>query len=55
LAQAVCDHKGLKHTPDITKQWQELIIGPTSIASKAVAAPILIVIGALDKSSEVDP
>ncbi|KAG2031638.1 hypothetical protein BDR03DRAFT_812169, partial [Suillus americanus] len=52
LAQAVRDHDGLKRTPDITKQWQELIVGPTSIASKAIAAPVLIVIEALDESGE---
>ncbi|KAG2106680.1 uncharacterized protein F5147DRAFT_578452 [Suillus discolor] len=54
LAQAVRDHDGLKCTPDITKQWQELIIGPMSIASKAIAAPMLIVIDALDESGETD-
>jgi len=54
LAQAVRDRDGLKRTPDITKQWQELIVGPTSIASKAVAALVLIVIEALDESSEAD-
>ncbi|KAG2337995.1 WD40 repeat-like protein [Suillus weaverae] len=54
LAQAVRDHNGLKRTPDITKQWQELIVGPTSIASKAIAAPILIVIEALDESGEAN-
>ncbi|KAG2337953.1 WD40 repeat-like protein [Suillus weaverae] len=54
LAQAVHDHNGLKRTPDITKQWQELIIGPTSIASKAIAAPVLIVIEALDESGEAN-
>ncbi|KAG1800887.1 uncharacterized protein HD556DRAFT_967441 [Suillus plorans] len=54
LAQAVRNHNGLKRTPDITKQWQELIIGPTSIASKAIAAPVLIVIEALDESGEAN-
>ncbi|KAG2343052.1 WD40 repeat-like protein [Suillus weaverae] len=54
LAQAVRDHNGLKRTPDITKQWQELIVGPTSIASKAIAAPVLIVIEALDESGEAN-
>ncbi|KAG2031643.1 hypothetical protein BDR03DRAFT_1028823, partial [Suillus americanus] len=52
LVQAVRDHDGLKRTADITKQWQELIVGPASIASKAIAAPILIVIEALDESGE---
>jgi hypothetical protein len=36
------------------KQWQELIIGPISIASKAVAVPVLIVIEALDESGEAN-
>jgi WD40 repeat protein len=52
LAQAVRDHKELKHTRDLITQWRELIVGPTSIASKAVAAPVLIVIEALDESGE---
>ncbi|KAG1784452.1 uncharacterized protein HD556DRAFT_1251305 [Suillus plorans] len=54
LAQAVRDHNGLKRTPDIAKQWQELIISPINIASKAIAAPVLIVIDALDESGEAN-
>ncbi|KAG2150683.1 uncharacterized protein EDB93DRAFT_329266 [Suillus bovinus] len=54
LAQAVRDHDGLERTPDITKQWQELIVEPISIASKAMAAPVLIVIDALDESGEAN-
>jgi hypothetical protein len=54
LVQVVHDHNGLKRTVDITKQWQELIVGLTSIASKAIAAPILIVIEALDESGEAN-
>ncbi|KAG2350104.1 hypothetical protein BDR05DRAFT_986385 [Suillus weaverae] len=54
LAQAVRDHDGLKRTPDITKQWQELIVGPTSIASKDIVAPVLIVIEALDESGKAN-
>jgi hypothetical protein len=36
------------------KQWQELIVGPISIASKAVAVPVLIVIEALNESGEAN-
>ncbi|KIK33561.1 hypothetical protein CY34DRAFT_35281, partial [Suillus luteus UH-Slu-Lm8-n1] len=54
LAKAVSDHNGLKRTPDIAKQWQQLIVGPTNIASKDIAAPILIIIEALDESGEAN-
>ncbi|KAG2737693.1 hypothetical protein P692DRAFT_20649512, partial [Suillus brevipes Sb2] len=54
LAKAVRDHNGLKRTPDITKQWQQLIVGPTKIFSNAIAAPILIVIEALDESGKAN-
>jgi hypothetical protein len=54
LVQVVRDHNKLKCTADITKQWQELIVRLTSIASKAIAAPVLIVIEALDKSGEAN-
>ncbi|KAG2064689.1 WD40 repeat-like protein [Suillus decipiens] len=55
LAQAVRDRDGLKRTPDIMKQWQELIVGPTNmIASKGIAAPVLMIIEALDESGEAD-
>ncbi|KAG1792158.1 uncharacterized protein HD556DRAFT_572080 [Suillus plorans] len=40
LAQAVRDDDELKRTADITKQWQELIVEPTNIASTAIAAPV---------------
>jgi hypothetical protein len=54
LAHTVRDHNRLKRTPDVTKQWQQLIVGPTSIASKDITAPILIVIEALDESGEAN-
>ncbi|KAG1786452.1 uncharacterized protein HD556DRAFT_1300145, partial [Suillus plorans] len=54
LARAVRDHDGLKRTPDIIKQWQELIVGPTNTTSNAIAAPVLIVIDALDESGEAN-
>ncbi|KAG1772206.1 hypothetical protein EV702DRAFT_1246600 [Suillus placidus] len=52
LVQAVRDNNGLKRTSDATRQWQELIVGPISIASNAIAAPVLIVTEALDESGE---
>jgi len=54
LAQAVRDHNEPKHTPGITQQWQELIVGPINITSNAIAAPVLIVIDALDESGEAN-
>ena len=52
LAHAVHDNNELRHTVDIARQWQELIVGPISQAFAAVAAPVLIVIDALDESGE---
>jgi hypothetical protein len=52
--QVVHDHNRLKHTVDITKQWQELIVSLTSIASKTITAPVLIVIEVLDESGEAN-
>jgi len=54
LVQVVRDYNRLKRPADITKQWQELIVSPTSIASKTIAAPVLIVIKALDESSKAN-
>jgi hypothetical protein len=51
LAHAVHDKNELRHTVDIARQWQELIVGPISQAF-AVTAPVLIVIDALDESGE---
>ncbi|KAG2343330.1 WD40 repeat-like protein [Suillus weaverae] len=50
LARAVHDDNELKHTIDISRQWQELVVGPIGEASKAITAPVLIVIDALDES-----
>jgi hypothetical protein len=52
LAQAVRNDNGLRHTKDIVRQWQQLILGPVGVASQAVAAPVLIVIDALDESGD---
>jgi hypothetical protein len=48
LAQAVRNDNRLRHTKDIVRQWQQLILGPVGVASQAIAAPVLIVIDALD-------
>ncbi|KAG2350100.1 hypothetical protein BDR05DRAFT_955961, partial [Suillus weaverae] len=50
LARAVHDDNELKHTIDISRQWQKLVVGPIGEASKAITAPVLIVIDALDES-----
>ncbi|KAG2340254.1 WD40 repeat-like protein [Suillus weaverae] len=52
LARAVHDDNEVKHTVDISRQWQELVVGPIGEASKAITAPVLIVIDALDESGD---
>ncbi|KAG2350128.1 WD40 repeat-like protein [Suillus weaverae] len=52
LARAVHDDNEVKHTIDISRQWQELVVGPIGEASKAITAPVLIVIDALDESGD---
>jgi hypothetical protein len=52
LAQAVRNDNELRHTKDIVRQWQQLILGSVGLASQAVAAPVLIVIDALDESGD---
>ncbi|CCM04345.1 uncharacterized protein FIBRA_06517 [Fibroporia radiculosa] len=54
LASAVRDNNELKHTVDIKRQWNQLLLGPINIASKVVEAPILIIVDALDESGESD-
>ncbi|OJA17236.1 hypothetical protein AZE42_00167 [Rhizopogon vesiculosus] len=54
LAGAVRDDNELRHTKDIIRQWQELILGSVGVVSKAVAAPVLIVIDALDESGDTN-
>ncbi|OAX39070.1 WD40 repeat-like protein [Rhizopogon vinicolor AM-OR11-026] len=54
LARVINDHKELMRTKDIRKQWQELILGPVGVASKAIPAPVLVTIDALDESGEAD-
>jgi len=52
LARAVLGDNELRHTKDITRQWEKLIIGPVD-ASQAIDAPVLMVIDALDESGDV--
>jgi len=52
LARVLRNDNELRHTKDITRQWQQLIAGPVDIASKAVDTPVLIIIDALDESGE---
>lgn len=54
LARAVRNDNELRHTKDVIRQWRQLILGPVDVASKAIAAPVLIVIDALDESGEAD-
>ncbi|KAG1727941.1 uncharacterized protein EDB91DRAFT_1060886, partial [Suillus paluster] len=49
LACAVHNNNELKHTNDISRQWQELLAGPLGEASKGITAPVLITIDALDE------
>jgi len=52
LARAVLDDDELRHTKDVTRQWEKLILGPVH-ASQAIDAPVLMVIDALDESGDV--
>ncbi|KAG2747110.1 WD40 repeat-like protein [Suillus brevipes Sb2] len=54
LARAVHDDNELKHTIDISRQWQKLVVGPVREASKAITAPVQIVIDALDESGDAN-
>ncbi|KAG1723457.1 hypothetical protein EDB19DRAFT_352385, partial [Suillus lakei] len=54
LAHAVHDRNELRHTTDIARQWQELIVGPTGMTPKDIAPPVLIVIDVLDESGEAN-
>jgi hypothetical protein len=52
LARALRDDDELRHTTDITRQWKEFLLGPLDAVSKAVDAPVLIVIDGLDESGD---
>ncbi|KIK41433.1 hypothetical protein CY34DRAFT_13061 [Suillus luteus UH-Slu-Lm8-n1] len=54
LARAVRDDNELKHTVDVSRQWQELVVGPIREASKAITAPVQIVIDGLDESGNAN-
>lgn len=50
IAHVVHDDNELRHTRDIARQWQKLIVEPIGKASSTITQPILIVIDALDES-----
>jgi hypothetical protein len=52
LASVVRDDNELRHTKDIRRQWEQFILGPMDAVSKAVDAPVLIVVDALDESGD---
>ena len=52
LARAFRDDDELRHTTDITRQWEGFLLGPLNAVSKAVDAPVLIVIDGLDESGD---
>jgi hypothetical protein len=52
LTSALQDDEELRETTNLMNQWQEFVVRPTGMASRAVAAPVLIVIDALDESGE---
>jgi hypothetical protein len=54
LARVVRGDDELVRTKDIARHWRDLIVGPVGVASKAITAPVLIVIDALDESGEAD-
>jgi hypothetical protein len=54
LARAVRDDNELRHSIDVSRQWQELVVGPVGEASKAITAPVQIVIDALDESGDAN-
>lgn len=52
LGSTFHDDDTLKHTTDIIKQWQELIIAPVGKAPKIIVSPFLIVIDGLNESGK---
>ncbi|KAG2063116.1 hypothetical protein BDR04DRAFT_606869, partial [Suillus decipiens] len=52
LADAFHGDNTLRHTTNITKQWQELIVAPIKEAQEAFVSPLLIVIDGLNESGE---
>jgi len=54
LATTIHHNTSLKNTPDVLRQWEELIVKPARAMSEAMAGPIVIVIDALDESGDVE-
>jgi len=52
LANVIRDDNELRHTKDIMRQWKNFILAPVDAASRAIDAPILMVIDGLDESGE---
>lgn len=50
IAHVIQNDNELRHTQDIIRQWQKLIVEPIDKTSPTVTQPILIVIDALDES-----
>lgn len=54
LQRAFHNDDALKHTTNIARQWQELIVGPVGVVPKAIASPFLIIIDGLNESGEAN-
>jgi hypothetical protein len=54
LARAVHEDNEPTHTIDISRPWQELVVGPIGEASIAITAPVLLVIDALYESGDLN-
>jgi WD40 repeat protein len=50
IAHVVHNDNELRHTQDLSRQWQKFIVKPTGKASPTITQPILIVIDALDET-----
>lgn len=50
LAEVIRGSNELRHTSDVERQWEKLLVGPICVASEVVRAPVLILIDALDES-----
>ena len=54
LAKTIDENRSLSDTPDILRQWEELIVKPAKAMSETMTGPIVIVIDALDESGDED-
>ncbi|KIK27129.1 hypothetical protein PISMIDRAFT_66777, partial [Pisolithus microcarpus 441] len=52
LAQILAEDHTLKTTPDLSQQWQKLILEPLSKAMDAIVGNVVVVIDALDESGQ---